>query len=287
MSIMDVFSGKRDRIGAQIAAQQAAQDQQIATQWLLDGQTSGIGAIKDATTQATGAIDAAQPLQLAALGSGYDAARARYSPYMAEGASADNLYGDSLGLHGAEGNDRAVGAFRAAPGYQWAVDQSTEAAKRSQSAIGQLGSGNTMTEISDRAGHMADQQYGGWQDRLKGVGDRGFNATGTVAGFDAQQGRDTSGVYGDNATRRAGIYEGAGRSQAGLYGSTAAGIAGTLSDLSKSTQDATYKAFGAGNKADANAMNFGMNLADLGSRFFIPKGGFGSTTAASPLSKIG
>jgi hypothetical protein len=29
--------------------------------------------------------------------------------------------------------------------------------------------GNTLAALSDRAGHMANQEYGGWQNRLGGL----------------------------------------------------------------------------------------------------------------------
>ena len=201
-------------------------------------------------------INEGRGLSLDALGKGYDAARGSYQdaiglydPYRTTGLDAWRQYADATGVNGQAGYDRSVGNFRASPGYQWQVDQATDAVTRKQSALGALGSGNTMVAIQDRANHLADQEYGDYLNRLKGISDVGYAATGAQAGLTkgigdlyGQQGRDKAGVYGDSA--RLGVLS---------QQNTTQGIA-----------NAVQGGMMAGQRASANRWGLGMSIANLG-----------------------
>lgn len=104
-----------------------------------------------------------------------------YNPYTAAGADAVNMYSDALGLNGSKGNAAATGAFQTGPGYQFALDQGTQAALRGASAAGMLSSGNTLTALSQYGQGLANQEYGSWLDRLQGLSSTGLSATGGQA----------------------------------------------------------------------------------------------------------
>lgn len=76
------------------------------------------------------------------------------------------LYSDAMGLNGAEGVTRAQEAFRAAPGYQFALDQGLDAVARKGSALGRLDSGNTDLDLMRYATGYADQAWGNWTNGL-------------------------------------------------------------------------------------------------------------------------
>lgn len=105
-----------------------------------------------------------------------------YQPYVDAGAGAVTMQGNALGLNGADGNAAATEAFQAGPGYQFAMDQGTQAALRGASASGMLASGNTLTGLSQFGQGLANQEYGGWLDRLSGLSSQGLAATGGQAG---------------------------------------------------------------------------------------------------------
>lgn len=186
------------RLAAIYAASQLGANQVAGTQALDQGYGQAnvnlVGnagsALNALTAGAQGAVDR------------YEDASSLYQPWADAGKGALGTLQDSLGLNGSAGNDNAVAAFRAGPGYQYKVDQATDAVARKSSALGMLGSGNTMAAISDRAENLADQEYGGWQDRLNGLSGMGLQATGAQAGL-------TKGI-GD-------IYSGLGSSQAGIF----------------------------------------------------------------------
>lgn len=204
-------------------------------------------------------IKSGQKSSLAALDTGYRGARqdltralGRYQPYADTGLSALGQYSDATGLNGQEGYDRAVGSFRASPGYDWQVEQATDAVARKASALGALGSGNTMAAITDRASNLADQEYDDYLDRLSGLTELGYTATGAQAGIDqdmanlnAQKGRDKTGVY-SNFTGMA---------------------VNSRADTADRIASARLGGMMAGQNAAANRWNMGMSLANLGAGF--------------------
>ncbi|WP_421445677.1 hypothetical protein [Agrobacterium tumefaciens] len=99
-----------------------------------------------------------------------------YEPWVTSGGAANTMYGNALGLNGSDGNAAATGSFQAGPGYQFAMDQGTQAALRGASAGGMLNSGNTLTALSQYGQGLANQEYGSWLDRLSGVSSQGLNA---------------------------------------------------------------------------------------------------------------
>lgn len=101
---------------------------------------------------------------------------AGYNPYTKAGAGAVGMYSNALGLNGAKGNAAATGAFQAGPGYQFAMDQGTQAALRGASAAGMLNSGNTLTALTGYGQGLANQEYGNWLDRLNGLSNTGLSA---------------------------------------------------------------------------------------------------------------
>lgn len=164
--------------------------------------------------------------QLSSLGGAYDRGRADLAsgyndaagsirtgiagldPFASRGNAAGDMYANSLGLNGAAGNAAATSAFQAGPGYQWQVDQATDAAARKANALGISASGNTLTELTKLGSNLANQAYGGWQDRLSGLNTAGQSAATTQAGLygnlgalQAQQGQGLASLgqtYGQN-----------------------------------------------------------------------------------------
>lgn len=203
---------------------------------------------------------------LRTLDSGYKNARDNktkefylYQPYADTGLSAFNQYADASGVNGQAGYDKAADNFRASPGYQWQVDQATDAVARKASSLGALGSGNTMTAITDRASNLADQEYDDYLGRLDNINKQGFAATGAQAGvlsdranLFAQQGRDKSDVN-QNFTGMS---------------------LNTKQNTTSQYLQALHGGMMAGQNAAANRWNFGMSALN-GAASFIGGGGLG------------
>lgn len=293
------FSGSAGRKAGIWAAEAAGKFAQGAQDIINDGKTASLAALAAGRTGALGALDAGQTAGLDSLGRGYASARpeyegaiARLDPWVDSGKRALTTYEGSLGLGGDAGYDAATGAFRAGPGYKFAVDQATDAVARKASALGALGSGNTMAAISDRAGNMADQEYGRWQGQVKGLSDQGFQGAGAQAGIQkglgdlgAQQGRDEAGLYGNFAGQRAGVFTGVGGQEANSLLNFTGLHNNNIQNLSNTVVSAGTGAMQAGQQAAANRTNLGMQGLSLGASLLGGAGGlgglFGGTGAVS------
>lgn len=212
MGLFDIFTGD--------AAKEAAAKN---TALLQANQTAGTSTLNQGQTSAIGALDSAKGV---------------YQPIQQKYGAGTDLYLDSLGVNGAAGNQNATSAFQAGPGYQYAVDQSLDGINRHAAATGTAAGGNTLAALSDRAGNMANQEYGSWQDRLGGLVSPELTAATGVAGADAAQ---------------APVYQNTANSIANLGTSTTNGVA------NQNTQEANAVTAGSG-----NLWGLGLNLAKLG-----------------------
>lgn len=148
---------------------------------------------------------------LGAIGRNFDRARDEYrinyyDPYSRIGEQGTSAYADSLGLNGPEGRLAALGRFQSGPGYQFALDQGTDAISRQAAARGTLAGGGTSADLLRFGQGLANQEYGGWQDRLRGLGEQGLTAAGgqtgrqgALAGISTDQGRAEANIYGGMA----------------------------------------------------------------------------------------
>lgn len=158
------------------------------------------GLLNELLTKGNTIIDTGEQKSTGALNSAIGA----FSPWATSGASANTMYGNALGLNGADGNAAATSAFQAGPGYQFAVDQGTQAALRGASAAGMLNSGNTLTALTDYGQGRANQEYGSWLDRLNGVSSQGLQAaSGQASGYG-----NLSNLYQQTAGDRLGLESG-------------------------------------------------------------------------------
>lgn len=112
---------------------------------------------------------------------------------------------DALGVNGDAGNTRATDAFHASPGYDWTRSQGIDAVNRSANARGMLGSGNTDADLLKYATGLANQEYGGWLDRLGGYVSPELSATSGAAGGRAAGYGALSGLSTDVAGKRLGL----------------------------------------------------------------------------------
>lgn len=238
---MSLFSGSSGRKAAMANAVTAQNYQQQIDALLNNAQ--GMGA---------SALTGAQGQQISALGQGYNTARndftqarAQYDPFTEQGLSAWGMLGNATGLNGAEGNAAATGTFQASPGYQYNVNQAMDQTARGAAATGQLLGGNTLTALQDRANNLANQEFGNWFNRTQGLSDVGFNAAGAQAGIDQGQGKlaygygsDQSGVYGDTASRLAGLYTGIAGQRANALSNLGSQLIGANNQSAKAQQDA-------------------------------------------------
>lgn len=221
------------------------------------------GQAQDAIGKGQGILDQSKSGSLASLGQArndlttqYGGAIDRLSPWVQAGTGALTTYQGSLGQGGQAARDAAVSQFQNTPGYQYAVDQASDATARKASALGALGSGNTMTAIADRAQNMQNQEYGAWQDRLSGLSNTGLTAANAQAGYQGQLGSSLAGL---------GQYEaGLGAQYAGLgvgnlWNGTNAGLGAVQNAQTQAASNVASR-----NSLTANVIGSGLNLLSMG-----------------------
>ena len=137
-----------------------------------------------------------------------NSAIAGYQPWVDSGKNANSMYGNALGLNGADGNAAATGAFQAGPGYDFALKQGEQSALRAASAGGMLNSGNTLAALTEYGQGTANKEYGGWLDRLMGVSNTGLQAAGGQAGGYGDLANLYQNTAGDRLGRESSIAQG-------------------------------------------------------------------------------
>jgi hypothetical protein len=156
-----------------------------------------IGRLNAFKTEGMGYLDTGRTGALDSLTAAGDV----YRPLQAKYGAGSNMYLDSLGLNGADGNARATGAFQAGPGYDFKVNQSLDALDRRAASRGLLGSGNNTIDTLSTVHGIANQEYGDWQNRLAGLISPEMSAAAGVAGSESAK----APVWTNDANARLGL----------------------------------------------------------------------------------
>ena len=227
------------------------------------GGATGQGYFDSALSNSKTALGDAYGTATNAINQGYNNANTAINqginvnqPWLSGGQNANTMYGNALGLNGASGNQAAANAFQAGPGYNWQVGQATDAIARKMGALGMAGSGNAMTAISDRAGQMANQEYGNWQNRLQGLSAQGQQAAGAMqSGYNNLANNANS--YGQNMSNLASNYGSNMGNLYSTYGQNSANLANT-----NATNTANIYS-NQGNNLSSLAAGYGQNQANV------------------------
>jgi len=120
------------------------------------------------------------------------------------------MYANALGLNGASGNDAATKAFQSSPGYNFQLQQGTQALDRSAAGAGLYGSGNAAMALDKYGQGLANQDYGNWLTNLSGLNSQGLTAAagqtgrqGSLANLDTGLGNAQAGVITNAANSAA------------------------------------------------------------------------------------
>lgn len=250
---------------------------------LTAGMTGATGALDTGIANSTGAVTNGVNTATAA---GNNAVGA-FAPLGALGqkyGGATGLYLDSLGVNGAAGNDRAVNAFHAGPGYNFQVDQATDAAARNGAKLGIAGSGNTLDAIRAKAQGIADQTYGAYQDRLGGFVNPELQATsgaatGTAGAYKNLSdigltgGQVLGGLYSNDAATRAGLFSTDATNRVGVAGNVAQGQNNVAQGVTTGQASANNAQAQAAQNGSATFWNGLFSLGGAAAKAAIPKFG--------------
>lgn len=158
------------------------------------------------------------------LKSGYQDVASLYQPYTSTGTGAQGTLAALAGLSGKGAQDAAFGSFQTSPGYQFRLDQGTQAIDRSAASRGNLGSGATLKALSDYGQGMASQEYQNWLATLAGLANQGLSATGAQAGARTGLAQGLAGNYQQQGENTANAGLAGGSALTSLAGSILGGI---------------------------------------------------------------
>jgi hypothetical protein len=219
MGILDtLFGGEAEANAAQKNRDAAAQYGTQAQGDLTTGYNTG-------QTNLNQAVGAYQPLS--DLG-------AKYTP-------AIDMYLNSLGVNGPQGNAAATSAFQNDPGTTGAINAGLDVMNRRRVGQGMGASGNADIDALTFGQNLQNQQFQNWQNQLSGAGNTGIGLVGAAA-----QGQ--AGGY-TNLSNLAQQYA---QNQVGVSGNVLG------ADTSANTLEAQGKAAGA-----KNLLGAGLSLASL------------------------
>ena len=256
---------------------------------LNTGATNATSALNQGYSNATGALTNYLGQAQGALSSGVNSAvgtvqgsNSNFQPYATSGTAATGALSNALGLNGAEGNAAATSAFQAAPGYQYSVNQATDAATRAAAAAGMGASGNTLQAVTTLGQNLANQGYQTYLSNLQNAAGQGLTASSGIssnnqAAGTAQLTGGTTGAQLDQSTGSnlgtldaaqgqglAGIQTGLGSSLSGNFtglgqniSNNDLGIAGAVAGISTADAKADDSA------ANANSGIFSKALGSL------------------------
>lgn len=146
----------------------------------LGGLLGSKGAKKAAKQREQAMFDA-----MGIVGRSYNDAEDRFGNRLSQEEAAMGRVNALLGLEGGDGSDPTE-ILRNTPGYEWQLDQGTEAINRARSATGGLASGNTLTALMEYGQGLADQSFGNYLSMVLGLQNQGVDAT--LAGMDVDEG---------------------------------------------------------------------------------------------------
>lgn len=219
--------------GASKQSKAVSKGADAAAEAQLQGQRESIEFQREALGQTLG-------FQREALGQ----LRGDLSPYTAAGGQALGGVGDLTGLNGAEGYQRALGAFQSSPGYRFQVDEGMRAVKASASAQGLSNSGATLKALQERGQQLANQDFGTYYNRLAGLAQMGQNSAAMVG----TAGMQSAGQMGSATMGAANAMGGASLATGNALGQTYAGAATAQANIT-----------GGMVQGVGNALNSGLN----------------------------
>lgn len=193
-----------------------------------------------------------------------------YSPYTTAGAQATGALASAEGLNGQPAN---YSGFENMPGYQFAVQQGTQAIQRQAAASGSGYTPNTGAAIGQYVSGTAMQDYNTYIQQLQATAGMGAQATSSLGNLTYNTGANTSQLMANTGQSQAGMYTGMGQTASGALGngSLASGIGNIASGLGSmfgsgvsNTNSQYAQAYGA-NYNPATASSIGLSPVDTNS----------------------
>lgn len=175
-----------------------------------DAAQAKIAGLNTANTTSGDALSGGQAQADALYGAAHGAigkATDAYGGLVASTGKGSEAYADATGVNGVDGLNRARAIYTADPGYSGGLTTGVDQVNRTAALRGDLGGGNTQTDLVKFASNYDNQKYSNYVSSLapylalhsSAVGGQA-GTYGTDAGLDTSQGGVDLGVAGQKAT---------------------------------------------------------------------------------------
>lgn len=152
---------------------------------------------------------------------GRDRALGYIQPYAQQGQAGSKMYGDALGLNGADARTAAYGTYSSSPfleAQRGAGDNALMGLFKRYNAQGMGNSGQSRLAVSRAAGEREASNQNSWFDRINGVGTQGGQYAQTAAGLEQGTGQYLADLESGYGQQRAGNTINYGNAQAATRG---------------------------------------------------------------------
>ena len=173
-----------------------------------------------------------------------------YQPYIDTGLGAMGQYYDQMQQLGTAGGASDIynqlgSGFTASPGYQYNVDQATQAAMNAGANTGMAGSPSVQQALSQNISGMAAQDYDNYMNQVTGLYNTGLGGLNNLTNLGYNASNTLAGDLGQNLAAQGGMaYAGqAGQNlhdmqqqqqQAGMWGALGGGLGGLWDNYTNS-----------------------------------------------------
>lgn len=236
-------------MGGQSAVNAIGSGVNQGNQALTQGLMGGVNAIGSGANQGRNDL-----LNMTSVGFG------SLSPYNSTGQAANTQMANLNGLNGNAAQSGAIQNVLASPEFDFYREQGNQGVLRNASALGGLGGGNVMKELSRFNQGLASTQFNNYYNRLSGMSGQGLQAAGQM-----------SGLAGQSGSNLANLGLGMGTAQGALFGDTGQAMArnaltGGLaaSDvISNTARGQAANTMGTGSQIGNNQYGTGSMLANM------------------------
>lgn len=159
-------------------------------------------------------------------------------PFVSAGQQATSQLSALLGNSGADAQTSAISALQNSPGFQFTLQQGTQALQNSAAAKGLLNSGAAAKELTSYAQGQAESLINQQAQNLLSVGQLGETAATTKAGIASSVTQQQSSIQSALAQQQASLQAQAGTQQATLQQNFSSQLAALQSQLSSQQQNA-------------------------------------------------
>lgn len=148
----------------------------------------------------------------------YDYLQGALGGQVSQGTGASTQMANMLGLNGVQGQNQGFDNWRNSTGYQFGLNQGTQAITGNNAAAGLLNSGSAAKALQSFGQDYANTQYGNYMNQLSGLAGQGLSAANTIGGAGNQSMSNSQSVSNSQSTNQSNSLSKSSENRGGIGG---------------------------------------------------------------------